>query len=302
MTDYFKEGLSRASFEGVTFPAGECRDESGHTLIEHVAHGRRGADLEHTQRKADRGEIDIPLFNDDALARRFGKPMVPDLHVELVAKFASAPIGDLFHPALGSFRAGIESWSKVLDPARRNGWTLKLKWIEHNAEASDFLGDARAASADPASAASTTAADADTAMALSDPTGDLGWTPLGTVVDTQLAYLDTDGLTPAEMDAGFRVMLTPLGANILLFGDATDYATVATLEALRAVIYELRAARLPTTGTRSYTPVVPVSAWEAAVAAYGDGTRAALILAANASITDPLRIEPGTVLVIPPAT
>lgn len=296
MSDLFQQALSQASYERVIFPLADASVDGGHRLVPHRAHGRRGADVESTGQKEYSGTLSIPLYNDEALVRRYGT-LYPDKVQELIETFERTPIGTLIHPSRGSFRVGIETWRERLDPQRRNGITLEVTYVEHLGEANATV--AALPAADPASQASSEASAADAAMASADPTGTLGWTPVSSTVDEGLTWLDAADRSPGEVDDVFRRMLLPVDADLALFDAASAVATVQILEALRVSLYELRAAYLPLGAAGRHTVTAGASLWELALVLYGDALQAPRLAAANA-IVDPLFVPPGTVLLVPP--
>jgi len=296
MSDLFHAVLSQASYERVTFPLAEASVDGGHRLVPHRAHGRRGADVEPTGQKEYSGTLAIPLYNDEALTRRYGV-LYPDKAQELIELFERTPIGTLAHPSRGSFKVALESWRERLDPQRRNGITLEVTYVEHLGQANATV--AELPEADPASQASSGASAADAAMAAADPTGALGWTPVASTVDEGLTWLDAADRSPGEVDAAFRQMVAPVETDLALFDAASAVATVQVLEALRVSLYELRAAYLPLGTAGRYTVATGASLWELALALYGDALQAPRLAAANA-VVDPLFVPPGTILIVPP--
>lgn len=293
----FDDELVPASFEGIAFPTGALRDEAGNVLVQHVAHGRRGADLEFTQERPQSGTIEVPLFNDSALVRRYGGPLAPNLERRLIAAFRATPIGTLYHPLLGSFRAGVDSWSRHTDPQRRNGWTLEVHWTEHVASAGLSLLEA-VADSDPATAVSELAETADASMAAADPTGALGSSPVKSKVDEQLAVLD-EASDRWRVEGAIASLLTLVDTQLALFSAASAWATVVTLERLRSAVRALEQELTRGRTVRRYTLPVEMSLFEVAVQLYGNGLRVDLLRAANA-VPDELFVPPGTILVAPP--
>lgn len=296
MSDLFSQALSQASYERVIFPLADASVDGGHRLVPHRAHGRRGADVEPTGQKEYTGSLSIPLYNDEALVRRYGV-LYPDKAQELLELFERTPIGTLVHPSRGSFKIGLDTWRERLDPQRRNGITLEVTYVEHLGEASATV--TAEPSGDPASQAASEAQAADTAMASADPTGALGWTPVASKVDEGLTFLEAAGRSPGEVDAAFREMLLPVESDLALFDAASSVATVQALEALRVSLYELRAAYLPLGAAGRHTVTAGASLWELALVLYGDALQAPRLAAAN-TIVDPLFVPPGTVLLVPP--
>lgn len=295
----FDDELVAASFEGILFPAAALKDEAGHILVQHVAHGRRGADLEFTQERPQTGTIEVPLFNDAALMRRFGGPLAPNLERRLVEAFRATPIGTLYHPLLGSFRAGIESWSRATDPQRRNGWMLEVRWVEHVATAGLSLVEATV-DADPATAVSELAEEADASMVAADPGGELGSASLKDKVDEQLAVLDTS-TEGWEVAGAVATLVSLVDAQRALFDAASAWETVRLLERLASAVRALERSLTRQRIATVYTVPVEMSLTDVAFKVYGNGLRVDLLRQANA-VPDELFVPPGTVLFAPPET
>lgn len=290
---YFDHGLATASFEGVEFPVAGMPTEEGHTLIAHVAKGRRGADLEHAQQNPSAGTLVIPLVNDTAMVRRWGT-LLPDKLVALRAKFVETPVGQLFHPVYGAFTAGIKSWRIDPDPQQRNALMLKVDWIEHNGEASLFLEDART----PDSPSALAVAAAILADALALALGTAGYRELTSAITTVVELVSDAAATPARVSAQIETVLADVELNASLFSAASDAEVLAQIETARAQLYALRRSILDDIASTWEVPqTMPVH--EIAARVYGDSRMAARLAAANA-LPDPLAVPAGTVIVIPP--
>ena len=299
MPDLFATQLREADYEGVAFPVSRFTVDSDHDATEHVAYRRRGADIEPLGRKADRGTLTIPLYNDTALIEQYGT-IVPDLHDALVSVFAGAPIGSLNHPTLGSMRVKIGPWRYDGDAQRRrNGWEMEVHWIEHNAEASALalLDTTQAAGSDPLTSLQATAAAADAQMAIDDPLLNTPWTPLSTVFAIALTALDTPTPSVALIQMQCDSMLTATTADLVLFTTAGTYQSTDLLEQVRDQVIALQAQLLASTGARAYVLPVTMALWEAAQVL---GVDLATLSAAN-SINDPLFVPAGTTLYAPKA-
>lgn len=293
MSSYFDYALATASFEGVEFPCALAPVEEGHDFAEHVAKGRRGADLEHNQQRPASGTLEIPLSNDARMVRRWGT-MLPDKLVALRAKFVETPIGNLFHPLYGSFTAGMKRWRIAPDPQRRNDLVLSVDWIEHNGEAALFLEDAR--TPDSHSALARVAAILADALALA--TGVAGYRALAAPVTDAIELVSEATATPARIAAQIETVLTSVACNLALFGEADHAAVVAELERTQAGLYAMRRALLDDIAATYIVPAtMPV--YEIAARVYGDARMGPQLAAANA-LPDPLAVPAGTVLVLPP--
>lgn len=287
-------GLSVASYERILFPSGTCRDENGHVIVEHGSPSVPGADIEVVRRRAVRGSIEIPLFNTPKLKDRFGKNPIPDLHNELVDAFVATPRGTLFHPALGSFQAAIVSWSRSLDPQKRNGWTLEVQWVEHNAEARNFLNFDVWADGDPTATMGDDAATAD-AQGYTLP----GWQPMTAATKASLVTISAPLVSVGQIDDALGALAILGARNLLLVGAAAQASLVTVLERFRSSVEALRRSLLGAGALRRYVVPREMAVWDVAQVVYGNSLRASLLSGANA-IPDPLGIPAGTVLLCPP--
>ena len=296
MADELATNLSEASFEGTRFPVESATTESGHDAAEHAAYRRRGVDIEPTGRQADRGTLIIPCVNAAALVARYGE-MFPTLYATLRALFDETPIGQLVHPTRGSFRALIKSWHEELSPTDRSGTRLRVEWVEHNGEALVDVGADGAAPTDTTATAEALATEADGLGA-----GVEGWAPLAPVYEEQLAFLEGDARSWAEIGAAFRVLNAALEAALALpaLAEAANYLLLASVESLRATTQQLEALFLPApSSVRLFTVPQTMALWQVAQLVYGDASRDTLLAAANA-IPDPLFVAAGTVLTVLP--
>lgn len=293
MKSYFDHGLATASYERIEFPLTGAEVHEGHTLVTHVAKGRRGADIEHNQQRPAEGTLEIPLFNDPRMVRRWGT-LVPDKLVALRAKFVEKPVGLLFHPVFGSFTAGIKSWRVPPDAARRSGFVLHVDWIEHNGEAALFLEDARPADR-PSTLLTVAAALAD---ALAIAAGTAAYTSLAAPINTMIELVGDVAARPARIASEIESSLTTVEDNFVLYTAAEDWESVGALETARAQLYALRRELLEQTES-TYTVPMTMPLHEIAARVYGDSRRASVLAAAN-PIPDPLAVQAGTVLILPP--
>lgn len=303
MASIFDTLLVRAAYENVSFPVADAKTDGGNEIVEHQAYRRPGADLEFAGNLPTRGSLVVPLYNGLA---GWGD-LFPGTYFDLLTAIKGTPIGRLSHPTRGVFTAGIKSVTEMLSPEHRNGVTLTLEWVEYNGEASLLVADANGADATSATSAQATTADA--AMAKVDPTG-LLLVPMAALFSVQLAALLTGTLTYVETSAALTVMLNAVTANLAspaltaftAYNAAAVHDAVAQLQALRTLVYQLRAQYLPGLSTaQAYTTPRTMSAAEVAVAVYGDLSKAGLVRAAN-SLSDYGAIPAGTVLTILPVS
>lgn len=305
MSDLLESTLLEAAFEGVAFPVSDAKsDGPAHDYAEHVARGRRGADLEPTGLRTQRGTLTVPM-----LAGTRGHPRAyPDDYRALLSAIIAHPIGTLTHPTRGTMRAGLRVANEDASPDHRNGLVLQLEWIEHNGEASVLQGSSGEDPSDPATRAPRQAQAADDALA------DIGTTTaLATLFDAQASLLLGGGLSFAQQQSAFATMLGAVASALalpVLNGVPAVTASTAlgiylarsSLETLRATTYQLQAAYMPQLArVRSYTTPRAMAVWEVALACYGDISLASLVLAAN-RVNDANAIPAGRVLTILPAS
>lgn len=294
-----RDDLSRtilaANYEGVAFPVTDASAESGHDGPEHEAYGRRGADCEPTGQEPYEGSITAAFLNHIEGYR----DLYPDTYRQLIEKFQTTPIGLLTHPFKGQFSAKIKRWRERFSSEVRNGAYVEFTFVEHNGEASVLSTTSNALPDDAPTTAESQAAQADTEMAA---TGATGYTPTSATITTQLAFLEAQVRSYAEIVSSINTMLAVVDGNLALsgFSSASAHRAIVALERLRATIFALRSrylARFERVGT--YTVQRPMALWQVALAVYGDASKTALITQVN-SITDPLFIRAGTVLQILP--
>jgi hypothetical protein len=123
------------------------------------------------------------------------------------------------------------------------------------------------------------------------------------VIAEQLAFIESERRTPAEVESAFRAMTDVVSENITyaesLGADAHD--ALSALEKTRASVYALR-----TRYFRGFERVrrvkVPqtMALWEFARFVYGDATKAPLLYLANA-VADVTAVPAGTELIVLPA-
>ena len=297
MTDALS-ALPECSYDGIVFPVERAEWDGGNDLVEHVAYRRPGADVEPTGRKAYRGTLTIPLVNAPRLVARYGE-LFPGLRFDLLTRFEERPIATLVHPTLGQITAAIGEVSETAEAGDRGGVRMTVRWVEHNASVALLL--AETASGDPvdaAKSASKLAEDADTEVSALTSS----YTPMQSVVDERLAFLDAAPRTYTETAESIRRMLAPVAANLALAALASASAHAATLACinLRSAIYALRDRLIPSAlQQRYYTTPREMALWEVSVAVYGDAGYTTLLRSAN-GIADPTSIRAGKRLVILP--
>lgn len=290
------DALAEASYERITFPLSDAPVEGGNDFAEHTAYRRTGSDMEPTGWRAYSGSLTIPCINTAGLVRRYGK-MWPDKATDLFALFKAKPRGQLIHPLLGTLLVAITDVSQTGDSAVRNGVTLTVKWKEHNASLALLVGTDGALTTDPVTTVTTTATATDVAG-----TGLAGFIPLASTIDEQATFLESAPRTYSEVQGAFRVMLAPLEINLALPSvlGLDGYDALASLVALRSVLYSYRARFLPGDDSlRYYTVPEPMSVADVSRVVYGNLSGMTLLQSAN-TFVDPLNVAPGRVLVVLP--
>lgn len=293
--------LLEAAFEGVSFPVTACHTRGGHGSAKHRAYRRRGVDNEPTGQEPYSGTLSVPLL---AGLAPYGDALFPGTYFDLVNKLESNPLGLLTHPTKGVLTAMMDSWDEIASSETTNGVTLEIAWTEHNGSAGLLLANTGAAPTNPAASAQAQASSADAAMESVAPTPPRlppVYIPVTPVFAAQLAFLDAQARTPGEIASAVGLMLAPVVANLALavFAPATAHAAVVALEALRASTYAVRGQYLGATGAvRTYTNPRAQPLWQIARELYGDAAQASALLAAN-TLSDPLFVAPGRVLIVP---
>ena len=309
MPDALATNCTDASWAGVVFPVASIKNEEGHGIVGHEAYGRPGADQEPTGRKPWRGTLVVPLFNDASLVARYGT-LYPGLWTTLRAALRAYPLATFVHPTLGAFQAACTGFSWSEEPTRRNGVTMQISVVEHDASVDEAVGINGDAPTDAATQAPLQAAGADTAMDTAVEGTLLVPSVMGPAYATAVALLLSTTLTYTEIVSQFASLFALLNANLALLDGLTMIAANAVaihdarvaLEQLRATTLNLQALLIPSaSATRTYVTPRQMADWEVAVAVYGDFSLAGLIRAAN-SISDWSAIPMGRALTILPST
>lgn len=289
--------LSEATFEGIVFPVQDAPVEGGNDFAEHTAYLRAGADMEPTGWRAYSGSLTIPLINTQGLVARYGK-LFPDLRTTLLDAFRATPRGALSHPLLGNLIVAITDVQQSGAPDVRNGVTLTVRWKEHNASVSLAVGSDGVVTTDPTTTLNTRAAEADAAgLTLA------GYVALAATIDEQATFLEEAPRNYSEVLGSFGRMDAAIAQNIALPSvQALDgYACNVALLTLRSALLSYRGRFVPGDASLRYYVVPTVmSVAQVAVVTYGSLDGLGLLLAAN-TFTDPLNVQPGTVLTILPA-
>lgn len=293
MSDILKT-FAGASYEGIDFPVESADTQGGHDFAAHVAYRRRGADMEWTGLRQYTGTLTIPLIDTPALVERYGAAL--DLRFDLQRKFEDTPIGLLTHPTFGAFRAAITDWSEPIDSTQRSGVKWTVKWSEHNGEAGSLLAPDSPSTAPTAPEVSQRAAEADAAGA-----GVEGYVPASPKVNAGLAALTGVAVGFTAATVAINTMLAVANGNAALpgMGRVGAYAALVTTLRLRSSVLGLRGLYLPSATARYFTVPSPMALHEVAMLVYGDASRVANLYDGN-SVTDPLFIGAGRVLLIPP--
>lgn len=284
--------LRRAAYEGLVFPVTDAPFEVGNDLVEHTADQVPGADLEPTGRTAFRGTLTIPFLT---TVSGYGE-LYPAGWQTLLSLLQTTPKGQLTHPVLGTFRAGLKTLKSPFGAKVKNGVIVELEWIEDRASIRATPADSELTTSPDGALAS--ADDADTALAsvgVSPRVGTAARTAAAKLVSAQpyavtaSVFDDLDGQIAAalELDA----LRSPTLATAL-----SAHQAVAALERARTSALRWRALVLP---RRARTFRVPraMAVWEVALQVYGDVGRAGALRASNGLTTGIVRA--GTTLVIP---
>jgi len=291
--------LAEATYGEITFPVSALSVEGGHDFAEHTAYLRRGADMEPCGQKPYSGSFTIPCVDTPQLVERYGALFL-GLRSGIVSLFEDVPIGTLTLPGYRTFTAAVKTWASDLSPDVRNGADLKVTFEEHNGTASLLSGDAIGSPTNTPATVVTKAAAADAAMTAVSASG---WAATSATVSEQLARLEGSALPFQAVSECFRLMLAPVDSDLALplFAPASAHAATVALLSLRASLYDLRSRYQPTLSrVRRFVVPAPMALWEVALSVYGDASRTALLLAANA-VPIPLLVKAGTVLTILPA-
>lgn len=293
MTDILRD-LAEASYEGVRFPVESAETQGGNDFAQHIAYRRRGADMEFTGLRAYSGTLTIVLMDTPALVARYGAALA--LRYDLQEKFETVPIGTLTHPTFGTFRAAITDWSEPLDAQTRSGTRWTVKWTEHNGSAGSLL-------APDSPAAPPTAPDVASRADAADVAGSgvAGYRPAAPVVRSGLDALSGVAVGYTQAATLINGMLAVVNANLALpaMGRVGSYSALTASLALRESVVALRAQYVPTDSARYFTVPAGMALHDVARLVYGDPSRAPLLYGAN-SVSDPLALAAGRVLVVPP--
>lgn len=285
--------LRRAAFQGIAFPVSKAPFEVGNDLVEHTADQVPGVDLEPTGRTAFRGSMEIPFLT---TIQGYGE-LYPTAWRRLLDALQSSPKGDLTHPVLGTFRAGLKVLKSPFESKVRNGVIVELEWIEDRASLRTLVTDPTPTATPGEAVATADRADAALVAAGASPRVAA---PVR-LAASKLSTPQTFAATVATFDALDGAIASALSLPALASSTSSTalsrHAAVAHLEELRATCLHWRALALP---GRARVFVAPraMATWEVAAEVYGDVGRAATIRSANGLTTAVVRA--GARLVIPP--
>lgn len=297
--------LPDASFAGVLFPVSQVTTDGGNDCAEHTAYLRPGADIEPTGRKPYRFKFTIPLINAPSLVASYGE-MFPARRNELVRAFADTPINTLAHPSFGHVDVFAAEWSEDVSADTRNGVTMHVTFVEHNADVGALVDNSGAPPTNTSVSVQRLGDLADLAvLALNaaQTTVTAVTSAIGSVLTTELAIIEGTSQAFTRLETSLSRMLASCDDVLVQRGMQTAAAhdAVVAVEAVRTAAFGLRDQYLPDPDAVSeYVVPETMAAWEVALAVYGDASLASLVLSAN-SITDPLAIPAGRRLVILPA-
>lgn len=274
-------------------PVSAARSSGGQSGAIHKSYGKRGADIEPTGLDEYSGTLTLELYNN-----LYGYPdnIWPNLYYDLLNALEDNPLATLTHPTKGQFRALLR-WDEVVDPEKRNGVTLEISWQEHNAEAGKLLAEETGVEPVSAEDAAIKAEAADAAAQSISST----YQPIAPTIKSKLQDLDTDKLSAAKVQGNFTDMYSTIDVALndpgLSGANAND--AIIAIENTRASLVKLQSRYLSNDKQqRSYTVPDDMALWEIARDVYGDATKTAALLSANA-IDDVLLVKAGTSLKVP---
>lgn len=300
----FAETILDASYEGIRFPVSAAATETSHDAVEHTAYRVPGADIEHTGRAADRGTITIPFHNDLV---GYGQ-LYPAVYQRFVEVVKSTPKGRLVHPTRGPMTALVKSIAENVTGEERDGITVTLQWVEHNASVQARPTDPNAAPERTASTALTYLADvADTAMGEVDTrSGIVAFlVSMRTIIDDALADINqAQTITSAvgTISANFRLMQEAVAERLAYepYGAADAYDALSSLFGLQSGIHAARDVYLPpAVDMLRYVVPSEMTVFDIAQNVYGDATLSYLVTSSN-PILDALAVPQGMILMLPP--
>lgn len=292
MSDDARE-LLRAGYAGMEFPVTEAPFTVGHDLVEHAADQVPGVDLEPTGRAAFRGSFTIPFLTTVA---GYGE-LYPGGWRRFLALLQLTPKGEITHPVLGRFRAGVKHLKAPFTAKVRNGVIVELEWIEDRASlrTSVLVPTLTATPAD--AAADADAADAALVSAGAAPQV-AGPVRAAAVTLASSQSYPTTAATFAALDTQIAVALASPGlARPTAATALSAHAAVVALERLRATCLCWCELALPARA-RTLVTARPMAVWELALEVYGDVGRAADLRATNSLVGNV--VPTGTRLVLPP--
>lgn len=288
--------LLDAAYAGVEFPVGNVSVEHGHTIVQHRAWGRPGADCEPTGREPVSGSLTALFINGLA---GWGN-LFPERYQDFIRTVDKHPIGQLTHPTHGILTVAIDKVRVTATADERNGVHVEVKWVEHNASVSQLLtlGTAPPATPELLEAQIIVADDLATRSSIS------GLSQLLVTMRTHLQFLEGARRTYSEVYSTIRTMQAAVDANLAIVDAASALHNDVAIayENCRATVLDLFGRYIPFIERRKEL-VVPrdMAVFEIAVLAYNDASLTDHIYQANPDVmTDPLFVRAGTVLTILP--
>lgn len=297
MADLFDD-LNEAKLGGVPFPVGARKLSGGRAFARRRYPYRDGQSTEGTGREPYKFDLTVPLFAD------VDPEHYPNVYEQLRAQLdepdQSSRI-EYVDPELGPLFVQVVDWTWNQTAEQRDGgrYEIQLEEVSHD----DFVfstrvQDDRAAADLQAELVDTTLedvgiTDADVTSALSDAGAPLGdgdafeaGAATSSLLDGFTAALDDGAMAADELASRLDTLRTRLGAigSMEALGTVDGWPAIQALSRLTAAVTQIAEAAIA-----SAVPVVlydvpqPMSAWEIAVALYGDGERGEEVARRNPS-------------------
>lgn len=233
MADTWQAKLQRARFAGMDLDVLGITDEGGLRVVEHVEHGRDGAELEHGGVKPTRSTAQLVFFDRPPTRGE----VVREDHLARLQRFlrlAAAGVAEFVHPLFGPYQAVIESHRTTSSADGRNMVQLEASIWRDNGEASAAAADALQLSLFGAPAAATSYAARVDELLAAMTDGDLD-----AELEAVVAELDAGGVTDRTTAAVDRWQSDPTitGTQIASEADGLSSelaAAAAELEAMPA--------------------------------------------------------------------
>lgn len=309
MADLF-EDLNEARLGGVVFPVGSRSISGGRAFARRRYPFRDGQATEGTGREPYKFSLGVPLFAD------VDPEHYPSVYEQLRAQLDDPDVSgrmEYVDPELGPINVQVVDWTWKQTAEQRDGGLFDIDLEEVSFDDAVFSTrsiDDRGAASLAAELVDTTLEDvgisnADVSAALADagvPVSDgeplLDGAPTVSLLDGFTDTLDDGALEADALASSVDTLRIRLGAigDLPALGTIDGWPAIQALSRLTAAVSDIAAAALAST-----VPVVfyavpdSMSAFEIAVALYGDGARGEEVMRRNPS-RDGLSYRPGTQL------